>query len=371
MSIPHTFASPRRYVQGAGAIAEAGSLITPFGDHAFVLYDRAARELWTRQLRPALATGCATVCAAEFAGRCSQGHIDRITTAARAACTDLVVGLGGGGAIDTAKAVAHDIGAAFVTIPTLASTSAAVSAFSVISTDAGMFDCYRFHRRNPDLVIVDTQVIANAPVRPFIAGIGNALATLFEARAVAQSYATTMTGGWQTVAAGALARACWETLRQYSREAIAAVRADRVTDAVEKIVEANILLSGLGSESGGFAAAHAIGNALMVLPETQQMWYGEKVAFGVLTALELEKASAQERRDVLSFCLAIGLPVCFADLGVADMTPAQMTAVAERAMAEGETIYNEPCALSIEVVAAALRTADARGRAAKAIAPAA
>ena len=371
MGILHTFVSPRRYVQGAGALAEAGVLITPLGSHAFVLYDRAVRDLWARQVRPALATGCATLCAAEFAGECSLGHIDRITTAARTTGADIIVGMGGGSVIDTAKAVAHELGAAIVAVPTLASTSAPASAFSVISTDTGAFDCYRIHYRNPDLVLVDTQVIANAPVRPFIAGIGAALATSFEARAAALSYSTTMAGGWQTIAAGALARACWETLRQYSQEAIAAVRAHRVTDAVEKIVEANILLSGLGSESGGLAAAHAIRNGLTILPETHQMWHGEKVAFGVLTALELEKASTQERRDVLDFCLAIGLPVCFADLGMPEVMPAQIRAVAERAMVEGETIYNEPCALSIAIVVAALRTADARGRAAKAVASAA
>jgi glycerol dehydrogenase len=367
MGILHTFTSPRRYAQGAGALTEAGTLIGPLGSHAFVLYDRAVRDLWSRQLRPALAANCASVRGAEGAA----DEIDRISTAARAAHATPIIVMGGGTVIDTAKAVADDLSAALVIIPTLASTGAPVSAFSVVDTDAGTFGRYCLHRRNADLVLVDTQVIANAPVRSFIAGIGNALATAYEARAAAQSYSTTMAGGWQTIAAGALARACWETLRQYGPEAMAAVRAHRVTDAVEKVVEANILLSGLGAESGGLAAAHAIRNGLMILPETHQLWHGEKVAFGVLTALELAKASAQERRDVLDLCLTVGLPVCFADLGVPDVTPAQMGAVAERAMAKGETIYNEPCALSVAAVVEALRAADCRGRAAKTAAPAA
>jgi glycerol dehydrogenase len=216
-------------------------------------------------------------------------------------------------------------------------------------------------------VLVDTQVIADAPVRPFIAGIGNALATWFEARATAASYGTTMAGGWQTVAASALARACWETLQRYGVEAIAAVRAHRVTDAVEKVVEANTLLSGLGFESGGLAAAHAIHNGLAALAETHRMWHGERIAFGVLTQLELEKHHLQDRRAVLDFCVAVGLPVCFSDLGVPDVTPAQIATVAERALVEGETIYNEPCALSLEAVITALWAVDARGRAAKGI----
>lgn len=371
MGIHHTFVSPRRYVQGAGALAEAGALIGPLGNHAFVLYDRAVRDLWARRLRPALAADCATVCGAEFAGECARAEIDRVATSARVMRADLIVGMGGSKAIDTAKAVAHDLDAALAVIPTVASTGAPTSAFSVIHTDAGAFDHYHSHGRSPDLVLVDTQVIADAPVRLFVAGIGAALAIHFEARAVAHSYATTLAGGWQTIAADALACACWETLRRYSMEALAAVRAHRVTDAVEKVVEANTLLSGLGVENGGLAAAHAIHNGLTALPETHPMWYGEKVAFGVLAQLELEKASTQERRDVLDFCLAIGLPVCFADLGVPNVTPAHLKAVAERALAASETIYNEPCALSTESVSEALRTADARGRAAKAVASAA
>ena len=371
MGILHMFISPRRYAQGAGALAEAGGLIRPFGSRAFVLYDRAARDLWARQLHPALATGCLTVNAAEFAGECSQAEIDRIAMSARVTRADIIIGLGGEKVVDTAKAVAADLAAALVIIPTLASTDAPTSARSAISTDQGTFEQYRFHCHNPDLVLVDTQVIANAPLRPFIAGIGDALATLFETRATAQSYSTTMAGGWQTIAAGALARACWETLRQYSPEAIAAVRAHRVTDAVEKIVEANTLLSGLGSENGGLAAAHAIHNGLAALPETHGMWHGEKVAFGVLTLLEMERGNARERRDVLDFCLAIGLPVCFADLGVPDVTDEQLAAVAARALATGETIYNEPCALSPNAIIDALRSADARGRAARAVAAAA
>lgn len=367
MGILHTFISPRRYAQGAGALAEVGTLVQPLGSHAFVLYSNAVADLWRQRLRPALAAACMSVSGAAFGGECTQAEIERVGMAARVVRADIIVGLGGGKVIDTAKAVADDLQAALVIIPTLASTDAPTSTVSVLYTAQGAFDRYRFNRRNPDLVLVDTQVIADAPLRPFVAGIGDALSTYFEARATAQSYSTTIAGGWPTVAAGALARACWDTLCQYSLDAISAVRAHRVTDAVEKIVEANTLLSGLGFESGGLAAAHAIHNGLTVLPETHGMWHGEKVAFGVLTLLELEKNSGPERRDVLTFCLAVGLPVCFADLGIPSVTLAQITTVAERSLAAGETMYNEPCALSPETVIEALRAADARGRAAKAV----
>jgi glycerol dehydrogenase len=274
--------------------------------------------------------------------------------------------MGDGETLDAAKAVACSLGAPVVVIPTVACVNAPTSVRFSDRVEGGPPGGCCASCRPPDLVLVDTQVIADAPARTFLAAVGHALATWFEARAAAQSYATTTAGGWQTLAAGALARACWETLRRYAPEAITAVRAHRVTDAVEKVVEVTTLMSGLGSESGGRAAAHAIGIGLSALPETRRFSQGEKVAFGVLAQLELERRTEQDRRDVLAFCLTVGLPVCFADLGLPDITPAQIARVVEHAMNGAETIYNEPRALTPETVMDALRSADARGQAAKA-----
>ena len=58
---------------------------------------------------------------------------------------------------------------------------------------------------NPNMVIVDTKIVAGAPARLLAAGIGDALATWFEARACSRSGATTMAGGKCTQAALALA----------------------------------------------------------------------------------------------------------------------------------------------------------------------
>jgi glycerol dehydrogenase len=138
-----------------------------------------------------------------------------------------------------------------------------------------------------------------------------------------------------------------------------------VTDAVERVVEAVILLGGVGMESGGQAAAHAIRNGLAALPELRNARDGEVLPFALLAQLELERHVEADRRDVWAFCRSVGLPVCFADLGLAGVTPAQLARVAERALMEGETIYHEPCALSPERVVAALRAADARGRLAR------
>ena len=134
------------------------------------------------------------------------------------------------------------------------------------------------------------------------------------------------------------------------------------TKAVEKVVEANTLLSGIGFESGGLAGAHAIHNGFTVLEECHHMYHGEKVAFGTITQLILENVPAEELEEIISFCIALGLPVTLAELGIENPTEEKIMAVAEATCAEGETIYNMPFEVNAEAVYAAIMAADAMGK---------
>ena len=129
---------------------------------------------------------------------------------------NLVIGIGGGKIFDTAKAVAHYEKTAVLICPTIASTDAPCSALSVIYTDEGVFEEYLFLPANPNLVLMDTDIIAKSPVRLTVAGMGDALATYFEARACEQSDAVSCAGGKVTGAAMALAKLCFGSGRVYS-----------------------------------------------------------------------------------------------------------------------------------------------------------
>ena len=127
-------------------------------------------------------------------------------------------------------------------------------------------------------------------------------------------------------------------------------------------MEANTLLSGLGFESGGMAAAHSIHNGLTVLPQTHAFYHGEKVAVGVLASLFLTDRPTQVVDEVYDFCTEVGLPTTLADIGLADVTDDELMQVAEAATAKGETIHNEPMPVTADGVFAALRMADAEGK---------
>ncbi len=358
---------PSRYVQGANALTVLGEEVARLGARALVLESPSvARELGAA-IDDSLQGRCrATV---EVFGReCCDAEIDRLKTVVAETGADVIVGIGGGKAIDTAKAVAHFCGLPVAVVPSLASTDAPCSALSVIYTAHGEFDRYLVLPKNPELVLVDTAVIAKAPARFLSAGMGDALSTWFEAESCRIARAGNMTGRCGNMSAYALARLCFDTLMEYGPLSLRAAEAGGVTPALERIVEANTLLSGLGFESGGLGACHAIHNGLTVLPQTHAYWHGEKVTIGVLAALFLTDQTPAMVDKVFGFCEAVNLPTTLADIGLGEASEAELCKVAEAACAPGETIHNEPHEINPQVVLWALKTADAEGRRRKAVA---
>lgn len=215
---------------------------------------------------------------------------------------------------------------------------------------------------NPQVVLVDVTVIAAAPVRFLISGMGDALATWFEAWSCSQTHSPNACGGYTTLAGLNLARLCYDTLLKYGKEALADCENQFLSPALNHIIEANTLLSGIGFESSGLAAAHSVHNGLTALKETHRFYHGEKVAFGVVTGLHLNDASTAEKDTVYAFCETIGLPTTFGQVGLNDVTRDKLMAAAVKACAPGEGIYHEAGLITPERVHDAMIAADAYGK---------
>ena len=196
--------APRRYIQGRGVLASLGKHVAELGSQPLVIADENVWNLVGDRLSASFSEAGVEFRREVFGGVCSHREIDRITEAARKDSADVVVGVGGGTTLDTAKATGHQAGIAWATVPTVASTDAPTSALSVVYTDDGVFEEYIFFPHNPDLVLVDTQMCANAPYRFLVSGMGDALATWVEARATAEARKSTMAGGLPTMAGLAL-----------------------------------------------------------------------------------------------------------------------------------------------------------------------
>jgi glycerol dehydrogenase len=363
-------------VQGEDELLNLGYFVSTFGRSALLIAHPDDVRRVDRQLKKTADKYGVAFIASGFGGECTRGEAARLKTLAEENRCDCVIGLGGGKAIDTAKCVAE--GGALIIAPTIAATDAPTSHSAVLYTQDGAFDDYAYFKQSPSVVLVDTSVIANAPTRFLVSGMGDAFSTYFEARATARAFANVNAGlpcGYRegltpaakpTKAALALAELCYRTLLEDGEKAKLACERNVVTGALENVIEANILLSGLGFESGGLAAAHAIHDGLTILEGTHGYFHGEKVAFGTLAHLALENAPTAEVEVALDFCARVGLPVCLADIGVDGVNADELMAVAKKACIAEESVHSMPFPVTAEAVAAAIACADAAGSAYKA-----
>ncbi len=359
------FSAPSHYVQGKHATAALGTEMQRIGlqGPACIVAGKSAirllSEVWQKHLNDAGITHVVH----QFGGECSYPEIERIKETARENKAQVIIGAGGGKVLDAARAAADDLDLPVVNCPSIASSDAPCSALSVIYTPEGVFQEYRFYRKNPDLVVVDTYVVAQAPARLLVAGMGDALATWFEAKTCVAGHVQNMRGGASTRSAEKLAELCYNILVEDGPDAKRAVERHVVNPSLERLVEANTLLSGLGFESSGLAAAHAIHNGLTAAPLTHPYYHGEKVAYGLMAQLVLEGQPRSVIDPVLEFSSAVGLPITLAEIGLTELPEDMLEQVATRATAEGETIHNEPFDVQPDMVADAILAADAMGRA--------
>ena len=354
--------SPARYVQGKGVLKELDRYLKGLGNHLMILQTAGGMRRNKSMLDNCFQGKEFIVDYEAFSGECTRAKIEAWAAQCRRDGVTAVIGIGGGKVLDTAKGIAYYTGLPMVIVPTVCATDAPCSSLSVMYTDEGVFDAYLFLDNCPNVVIVDSEIIARAPARLLVAGMGDAMATYFEARACRASGSNNQVAAKPTRTATEMAALTWKYLQTDGAKAKMAVEVGVVTPALENIIEVNTYLSGVGFESGGLAAAHGIQKGFTVIPELHEAYHGEKVAFCTLTQLILENAPTEEIRSVLDFCLSVGLPVCFADLGYEAVDAEAVRQAAEKACVPGSTIHNLPFEVTAGMVADALLAADAMGR---------
>lgn len=357
------FASPSNYFQGPGELFNSAPIIEKYGQKILLLSDPTVLKIVGNQFIDYLKQHQFDVTLATFQGEASEAEINRVTEIGQKAQSTIIIGLGGGKTADSAKAIADNLEIAVMIAPTIASTDAPCSRLSVIYTDNGQFDHYRFYKKNPEIVLLDTKIIADAPVHLLISGIADALATNVEAIDVRKANADNMLGAKQTIVAGSIGQACETTLFNYAELAVAANRAHVATDALNHIVEANTLLSGLGFESGGLAAAHAIHNGFTALSgEIHHLTHGEKVAYGTLVELILDGSDQKRFEKFLKFDLQLGLPTTLPRLHLANASDDDLVKVATQACDPNDTMTCMPTNITPADVFAAIKAVDEYSR---------
>lgn len=352
--------SPSKYVQGQGALLQVYEETKNLGKSFLFICSNSGYKNCHEKIEKSFEGKEAKLKFEIFGGISSVGEVEKMQKIIRENDIECVVAVGGGSAIDTAKATAYYENLPVVIIPSVVATDAPCTGLSVIYKNDGSFSNYIFYPKNPDAVIVDSDVIAHAPVKFLVAGMGDALGTYFEARACEKAKAPSLENGGITKSAMALCKLCYETLLKDGYQALKACENQVVTPALEAIIEANTYLSGVGADNGGLAVSHSVYNGFTALEECENTMHGSIVAFGTIAQLILEDAKEEELNTVLDFCIRVGLPVTLKEIGVTDKERVHIAA--EAACADGESIHNMIGDVTKDQLYDALIVADVLGQ---------
>ena len=344
--------APAQVVRGSGILSQCGSLISRLGQRPLVvggdrtLQTSASFLADISQLK---------IAKASYQNDCCETSLTQLRRLVDEHRADLIIGVGGGKALDTAKLLAHQTQLPVVTIPTSAATCAAWTALSNVYSQRGAFRYDVGLPVCPDLLLLDYDLVATAPKRTLVAGIGDAIAKWYEA-SVSSGHSS------QALVIGAVQQA--RVLRDILFQKSAAALENPGGDDWREVVDASVLMAGVIGGMGGAqcrtVAAHAVHNGLTQIPASHSMLHGEKVAYGILVQLRLEEMelgnslAATARQQLLQFYGQIGLPMTLSDLGLAEMSLTDLRQAAEFACQSGSDIHHLPFEVSSQQVMAAM-----------------
>lgn len=355
--------APGRFLMGIDALDELGKHVKHLGTRVYIIGGTVALSKVEPRIRATLAANNVEVVGIHKGlTACTHQNITNLSDEARPLHPDVVLGSGGGVVSDTTKAVAFKIGLPVALVPTICTTNAESSACSVVYTDKHMFLEDLILPRNPDLVVVDTKVLAEAGRCTIEKGMGDALAAKFEAEACHTSQSRNVHGGIGTSVSLAAARLCFDKLMAYGLDGKLGVDNGLVTPAVEEAIEAVKLLSGLAWEGSGTAAAHAMNDGLTGIESIAppNKLHGEVVAFCTLAQLVLEHRPKGEVNGIIDWCHQVGLPITLTELG--DTNEDQLQKAAEKACDPKDSMGNMPFRITPRLVHDAWLMTDILGR---------
>ena len=246
----------------------------------------------------------------------SLPEIERISKMPEVADADVLCAVGGGSCMDITRTIANRQNKGLIMIPTTVASDAPCSFVSVFySEDGNEVVGDELYHKCPDMVFVDSKVIAEAPTRQIAAGMGDALATYYEAMTCYKNPGGTSI----TETAVTLGALCRDIVLRDGMAAFSSVRQHIVTPQLENVIEANCFLSGVGGANTGCAAAHGIGDYLCRVPGGHKFMHGERVYIGLMIQMILEKYPMEELVQLMDFGRAVGLPTSIRDLGITEI----------------------------------------------------
>lgn len=323
-----TIIFPAQILRGPATLSRLAQVCAKIGRRALLIGGRQALMAVSDIVKAQLAAGPVTLVGCEwFGGECSETQIDRLALVVADLGIDLIIGAGGGKALDTCKAVGAAANVPVVAIPTIAATCAAVTPLSIRYFDNGQFqDLYPLPQA-PAAVIIDSDLLARAPMRWLAAGLGDTLAKWYEFRAISVQQSR-LVGIQRSSQANSLI--CYDLIATYGPAACQAVRDGRANAGLDQVLDAIFMFAGLTSlmsNGAHAAAAHAIYEGFTVCPKTHDFGHGLLVGFGNLCLLALENRSDDELREAMTLAQDCAVPLRLSE--IAQLTAEELDAIVQ------------------------------------------
>lgn len=290
-----TIKTPKRYINEPGILKRAGEYIAEYGRKPLILGGKTALETTGSVFLDSLAEhGISYRGVSTFQGYPSQRQFDHYAELAKQTGADSIIGVGGGRVLDTAKAAGDILGLPVITVPTVAATCAAWAAVTIQYDDEGAFVQMRNNRKSADLVLADTRILLNSPIRYLHSGVVDTFAKYYENRPLLEKHPESITA-LLTVQGSKLA---YDLLEDNTKKALEEAKRDIYGDAARNVVDAIIYLAGyagsFSEDYGHYSFAHPFYHCSTRLANTRHRLHGEKVAYGILAQLFLENKPEDE-----------------------------------------------------------------------------
>lgn len=352
------FLGPRQYIQREGLLSETAGYLRPYGRRPFILGDALVLSLLRPILEDPLKKAGFFPLFVLFGEECSLREINRLAEVARAERADMIVGTGGGKALDTSRCLANRLNFPLIALPTSAATCSAASAVAVIYENGVRLETV--NGKGADLVLVDSGIIAEAPSRLLASGMGDALAKWYEGKPAFDRMANP---DQATAAAMTLSAQARDIIFKHGLAAKKDADAKRNSPALERIIETNLLstgiIGGLGGSKFRIAVAHALLYGLTVMPQAHRHLHGEMVSWGILVQLCLER-NEEELQALIPFFTKLEIPITLKALGLTTLEDPLLWEGLKRACAPGSSVHNMPFPVDEKKLAAAILEADER-----------
>lgn len=305
------------YSIGEAPYSEVAAVCGPYGRRILLLGGRKALLAGEQRLREALEGSELEIVRVEHYGEdCTYERIHELAELARELKADMIFGMGGGRALDTAKGAAWEAKLPVFSFPTIAATCAATTALSVVYREDGSFDSFYFYDRPARHCFIDLTVIAAAPVEYLRAGMGDTIGKYFECHFAARNDKLAHSSNLGRY----ISNMCYFPIAEHGVAALAAAKEGRSSESLEEAVLANIVSTGMVSllvlDAYNGAVAHSVYYGMCLYPGFEEHnLHGNVVAYGVLVQLAVD-GRLEEARELKVLLEQMEIPTTLKEMGV-------------------------------------------------------